>query len=573
MRLAFQNRASLGRQSRVFLIAAAKHRNFGTRCQSRFSPLLPILETGVVDDFIAQATEEIGREPGSCLAHGQIPVCQQEHFRTLSCLLLIGFGFQTQFFKSFRAPVRTNRLEAAFVLALRFGIPLGIARESRHGNMIHFRLVQIRILVDPGQHRLALGKVGIALGRASFHGIGHGTRLDASRKAAFLLGFEEAFPCLLRQVQCQVFHIIRTGRRIDDTVEERFFLQDYLLVTGNPGRELVGGTEGFRKVGDADGVGTADSRAHGLGSGTQHIHIGVIDRFVPERGAGMDERHFAFFFLGFEAVHHIAPQQTHGPELGNFHEIIRPDRQHQGSTRCQGVDIQSLVGQFGEIVAGPIEREAHLFHVVRSGIVQGSGIDCQQTEFRQLAGILLEKLYCFLDIGIERTIKTPMQQGVMERIEINRTGHLVGRNLLLVQIFHKKAEGLGVIGRTDEMDAGPGRVDALQELFHFFYRRQLANVETYRIGPFGGSLSGQSVAGGNVFKTEVLTDFPVVGLAVMTAHIRKIARPGIEVFYMFQIFLAVEGVHVKAFGRFPYEFLVEIGPFEVLDNHIHPFLS
>ena len=42
---------------------------------------------------------------------------------------------------------------------------------------------------------------------------------------------------------------------------------------------------------------------------------------------------------------------------------------------------------------------------------------------------------------------------------------------------------------------------------------------------------------------------------------------------MFQIFLAVEGVHVKAFGRFPYEFLVEIGSFEVLDNHIHPFLG
>ena len=72
---------------------------------------------------------------------------------------------------------------------------------------------------------------------------------------------------------------------------------------------------------------------------------------------------------------------------------------------------------------------------------------------------------------------------------------------------------------------------------------------------------------------EVLADFPVVGLAVTTAHVREIAWPGIEVFYMFQIFLAVEGVHVKAFRGFPYEFLVEIGSFEVLDNHIHPFLG
>ena len=89
----------------------------------------------------------------------------------------------------------------------------------------------------------------------------------------------------------------------------------------------------------------------------------------------------------------------------------------------------------------------------------------------------------------------------------------------------------------------------------------IQNIQRLGIGLFGA------------FHFDFLTHKPFIVVFLGTSEIRKLAGKGICRLQTFQVLHTVERFHLKSFVCLPNELLLEIRPFQVCGNFLHPLLS
>ncbi len=143
----------LGSEDCVFVVARAEHHNIGLLGESCVDTLFNGIEAEIVDDFVACATEEVGRELSSGKTHGEIAYSKHKHFGTAGS----GLGGKTEFFK-----IGGGALHGESVGAL-LGVAAAVAAATAVFNLVGGFLVHVGILVGAEQHFFAACHVGVAL--------------------------------------------------------------------------------------------------------------------------------------------------------------------------------------------------------------------------------------------------------------------------------------------------------------------------------------------------------------------------------------------------------------------------
>ena len=99
------------------------------------------------------------------------------------------------------------------------------------------------------------------------------------------------------------------------------------------------------------------------------------------------------------------------------------------------------------------------------------------------------------------------------------------------------------------------------------------DTETERINTFVENVKCLRIGCDSILGIDVLTDIPLIGVLLVAAYEWELAGQCFRGLQFQHVFPAIEGLHIETFVCPPYEFLVEIGTFQVNLDLVQPFLS
>ena len=149
------------------------------------------------------------------------------------------------------------------------------------------------------------------------------------------LGFDflENPPTFRSDLVGEPLDVSRTTGWVDDPVESAFLAQDRVEVAGDAAREGVGLAGDLVVGADVEAIHSGDNGGKRLGGDAQHVGVGVVGCLVPARGAGVQvDWGVSDAVCGGD----FAPEPAGGAQLGDFHEIIRPDSEAEADVRKHG---------------------------------------------------------------------------------------------------------------------------------------------------------------------------------------------------------------------------------------------
>ena len=166
-----------------------------------------------------------------------------------------------------------------------------------------------------------------------------------------------------------------------------------------------------------------------------------------------------------------------------------------------------------------------------------------------------------------------MFQRVAEHVPAARAAKLLGVVALLAGIFHIDFQQPQVVLRAHEVDAHGVDIDALEQGGHVVEGFDVLGAEAQRGGAALHGVHRHTVGLHHIRDADVLAHLPLVAALLLAARVGFLARVTVQIFKSFQVLGAVVGLHLEAFQRAPYEFLLVVGTFEVFVDYLLPFLG
>ena len=162
----------------------------------------------------------------------------------------------------------------------------------------------------------------------------------------------------------------------------------------------------------------------------------------------------------------------------------------------------------------------------------------------------------------------------MERAEIERGSDFFRLDALLLHHGEEALEGLGAVlgAALAEVDLDGGDADALEQGFHLGHGQVLlvGENEAERFDALVQDVKGFRIGLFKAFaQANVLPGQPVV-IVLDTADERELSGHLAQGLDVAQVLGAVVRAHGETFVGLPYEFLLVVGPLQVLDNYLIP---
>ncbi len=269
------------------------------------------VEAEVVDDFIAGATEEVGRELCTGKAHGKVADGEHKHFGAFCC----GLGGKAEFFEVGGGAFVGQRVGAVFMAAA------AVAFAACSLDFVGGFLVDVGILVCAEEYLFAACNVGVAFGARLIYSLLYLALAHAGEESAFLFCFEEELPSLFGYRHGKFLYIVAAAGRVYNLVEVALFLKEELLVAGYTLRESVGCLIRSIERSCHNRVYTAYTGRECFGLAAEQIHVCVIDSLVEARCRSVNH-HLGGSFRSSVLLYDLSPEHTCGAEFGNLHEEV-----------------------------------------------------------------------------------------------------------------------------------------------------------------------------------------------------------------------------------------------------------
>ena len=349
-------------------------------------------------------------------------------------------------------------------------------------HLVAHLLQQVGILVGAEDGGAAGGNVHVALLGNAGHLVLHIVLADGLGHAAVRLHVKEQLPGILGDAVGEVLNIIAATGGVDNLVHVALLLQQQLLVAADAVAEAVALLEGDVEGVGGDAVGTGNGGAHGLGGGAEHVDVGVVYRFVPQRAGGIDEHLAAAVAARVVLLHHLAPQQAGGAYLGNLHEVVAASGKVEHQAGCDVVDSESEVGEVGHQVVGCSQGEAQLLHDIGARIVDVATVDGQHVKFGQVLFGVQHQLFGLGKALLLTSFEGTVEQGAAIDVVIDAAFDLGGVVAAPFHHFDEAFEGLHCVFATGEVHLAGLRMDAFEQALHVLHALAFAGAEADAVG-------------------------------------------------------------------------------------------
>ena len=107
-------------------------------------------------------------------------------------------------------------------------------------------------------------------------------------------------------------------------------------------------------------LGVPEGRAHGLHAGTGQVVEGILGCEGPAGGLGVGTEGQGLGILGIEGLDDLRPEDTGGPHLGHFHEVVLADGPEEAQTGSELVHGQARVHAGAEVLPAIGQGVRHL---------------------------------------------------------------------------------------------------------------------------------------------------------------------------------------------------------------------
>ena len=322
-------------------------------------------------------------------------------------------------------------------------------------------VLEVGVLVGAKYNGLAHCDVVVAFGGCSLDFVLNETLTDSLGETAFFLNGEEIFPSVLGYGIGKVFDIIGAGGGVGNLVEIRFLFEQYLLVAGNAVREIVGLLVGDVERSHGDRVGAGNGHAHGLGGGAQHVHMGIVKRFVPNRRCSMDEHLVSAVAGRMVLLHNLRPQQTCSTYFGHLHKIVGADGEAEHHILGHFFGSHAHVGKFCHKLVGGGKGEAEFLNYAGTAVLEQVAVHRKHAETGQVAVGKFDESFCQSILPFFATAEIAVVEGMFEHIEIDTSLHCLGVDALGAEILYKEFQQSHKILGAVEVYLNLGGVDVL----------------------------------------------------------------------------------------------------------------
>ena len=271
------------------------------------------------------------------------------------------------------------------------------------------------------------------------------------------------------------------------------------------------------------------------------------------------------------SLHDVGPDHAAGAELGDFHEVIGADAEGELDATGHFLGVKTQFGKTGDVLVADSHGEGEFLHEAAAGVVEVVGLDIDDLDLREVGDCLdglCQEAESFL------LAEVALHGEAVQRAEVERGADLFRGNALLLDHGQEALQGFGAVlgAALAEVDLHGGDGDALEQGFHLLDGKCLlvCQDEAERLDALVQDVERLFV---RLFKplaeANVLAGEPVV-VVLDTADKGELAGHLAERLDVTEVLGAVVRAHRETFVGLPYEFLLVVGPLQVLDNYRIP---